>query len=58
MPSPEAVFQLLRQKIQEDYRSDEQFARCGNGTDGIGVTQNYAEALRWYRKAADAGDAD
>ena len=92
MPSPEAVFQVLRQKIQEDYRSYEQFARCGNGTtawlkqheantliwqeaaaknlpkamvllgdcheDGVGVTQDYAEAMKWYRKAADLGDAD
>jgi hypothetical protein len=25
---------------------------------GRGVKQDYAEALRWYRKAADQGDAD
>src|ERR1017187_3210827 len=25
--------------------------------NGEGVTQNYAEAARWYRKAADQGDA-
>ena len=25
---------------------------------GLGVSQDYAEALRWYRKAADQGDAD
>jgi TPR repeat protein len=24
---------------------------------GIGVTRNYTEAARWYRKAADAGNA-
>jgi len=24
---------------------------------GEGVTQDYAEALRWYRKAADAGNS-
>ena len=22
----------------------------------VGVTRNYAEAVRWYRKAADAGN--
>jgi TPR repeat protein len=26
-------------------------------TNGWGVTKDYAEALRWYRKAADQGDA-
>ena len=25
---------------------------------GHGVTQNYTEALKWYRKAADQGNAD
>ena len=25
--------------------------------DGQGVAQNYAEAARWYRKAADQGNA-
>jgi hypothetical protein len=26
--------------------------------NGQGVTQDYAEAMNWYRKAADQGDAD
>ena len=26
--------------------------------NGLGVTQDYAEAVRWYRLAADQGDAD
>jgi serine/threonine protein kinase len=25
--------------------------------EGVGVPQNYAEAMRWYRKAADAGNS-
>ena len=37
-----------------------QVRRCWNGnyyTNGWGVTKDYAKALRWYRKAADQGDA-
>src|SRR6202021_2904886 len=26
-------------------------------SDGRGMTQNYSEAMVWYRKAADGGDA-
>jgi hypothetical protein len=26
--------------------------------NGEGVPQNYAEAVRWYRKAANQGDAE
>jgi len=26
--------------------------------NGLGVEQDYAEAIKWYRKAADMGDID
>jgi uncharacterized protein len=28
------------------------------GYEGRGVARDYAEAVRWYRKAAEQGDAD
>ena len=35
-----------------------QFGLAGIYCWGLGVPQNYAEALKWYRKAAEQGDVD
>jgi TPR repeat protein len=43
--------------------ADQGFAKAQSNlglmyAEGQGVTQNYPEAAKWYRKGADQGDAD
>jgi len=47
----------LRVSAEEGY-AEAQFNLGEMYDSGDGVTQNYAEAMKWYRLAAERGDAD
>jgi uncharacterized protein len=47
---------LVPQSIRPGF-AKAQFALASMYYDGKGVPQDYAEAARWYRKAAEQGDA-
>ena len=48
---------MKRAKAADQGNADTQYNLGLMYNNGIGVTQDYAEAMKWYRKAADQGNA-
>ena len=55
--SKEARLRQIRQDAEQG-DAEAQIVLGGHYFNGQGVSQDYAEAARWYRMAADQGDAD
>jgi len=52
------AFKLFKKVEQKDHNSVVQFALGVMYTNGQGVRQDDKEAVKWYRKSAEQGDAD